>query len=139
MSGAWKKLVANPVCDGQEELAVCFASPFLLSRGKTSGNPDKCYVNCLVGMDLSAAFSKGLTRRLKRKVELNVQADPLSLALSGKPRIISVRRAPNRLVTVPAFSIMLTLRGSTDDIRAAYFAGLGEKTRYGFGCAATLN
>ncbi len=86
MSGAYTKIVPDPICDGQETLSICFASPFLLSRARASVNPEKSYADSLVGIDLSAAFSRGLARRLERRVEIDVRADPLSLAVGGKPR-----------------------------------------------------
>jgi CRISPR-associated endoribonuclease Cas6 len=121
-------------------LAICFASPFLLSQPRANRASGKGYVEDIRGQDLSLAFSRGLTRRLGRQVDIQVAIDPLSLATDGaRPRIVSLRKAANRKVMVPAFSVQMTLRGTTDDLRAAYYAGLGEKTRYGFGCPATLN
>lgn len=138
LTGARKIVISDPIINGQEAISICFASPFVLSQARLSDNPAKAYAVSLAGLNLSEAFSSGLTRRLGHPVTLDVHADPLSLAIDGKPRIVSLRAAPNRRVTIPAFSMLLTLRGTTDDLRAAYFGGLGEKTRYGFGCAATL-
>lgn len=139
MNGAVKKVVPDPICMGQDTFSICFASPFLLSRARAAANPEKSYADSLTGVDLSAAFSAGLTRRLGRDVALDVQIDPLSAAVSGRPRLVSLRKAAKRRVVVPAFSTMLTLRGNTEDLRLAYYAGLGEKTHYGFGCPAALN
>lgn len=137
---ARKIAISDPFWEGQETLAICFASPFVLSKPRTGRTSQKAYIERLAGEDLSRAFSQGLTRRLGRPVEIAVEADKLSLATEGaRPRIVSLRQAPNRRVTVPAFSLHLRLKGTTDDLRAAYYAGLGEKTRYGFGCPATLN
>jgi CRISPR/Cas system endoribonuclease Cas6 (RAMP superfamily) len=138
LAGARKTIIPDPILDGQHALPICFASPFVLSQPAASGDSRKSFAESLAGFDLSQAFSNGLTRRLRRPVTLEVHADRLSMAVDGKPRIVSLRRAPNRRVTIPAFSMRMTLRGPADDLRAAYFAGLGEKTRYGFGCAATL-
>jgi CRISPR-associated endoribonuclease Cas6 len=137
---ARKIAFCDPLQDGQEVLSICFASPFVLSQPRIEAGPTKAYIESLQGQDLSAAFSKGLSRRLGRPIDIQVTADPLSLATEGaRPRIVSLRKSTNRKVTVPAFSVQLTLRGKTDDLRAAYYSGLGEKTRYGFGCPATLN
>ncbi len=140
LAKARKTTIIDPLIHRQEELAICFASPFVLSQPRADGASVKAYVERLDGQNQSQSFSNGLTRRRGRPVEIDVRADPLSLITDGaRPRIVSLRRAPNRRVTVPAFSVHLTLRGATDDLRAAYYAGLGEKTRYGFGCPITLN
>lgn len=140
LKGARKIVIQEPFLDGQEELAICFASPFVLTQPLAGRPQGKIYVQTLEGIDFSHVFSKGLSRRLGRRVDIEAHADPLSVATDGaKPRIISLRRSPGGRVTTPAFAVHMTLRGATEDLRTAYYAGLGEKTRYGFGCPATLN
>ena len=52
---------------------MSFASPFLLSeRG-----PKKSYARALTGLDLSAAFSAGLSRRLGADGDASVEQDRL--------------------------------------------------------------
>ncbi len=119
----------------QDSLTVGFASPFLLS----SRRPDKRYLRTLAGIDLSAAFSAGLSRRLHRPVLLQVEQDRLSAVTDGAiPHLVRVRRSGTRDLILPALSAVLTLRGRPADLRDAFLAGLGEKTRYGFGCPAAL-
>lgn len=135
LSGATREVVPIPLHPDQDRLAVAFASPFLLSeRG-----PKKSYARSLAGLDLSAAFSAGLSRRLGRTISLRVEQDRLSAATDGaEPRLVRVRRTGTRDLVLPALSAVLTLIGRPADLRDAFLAGLGEKTRYGFGCPEAL-
>jgi hypothetical protein len=64
-----------------------------------------------------------------------VTPDPLSALTDGsQPVLVRVRKTGTRDLILPALSVILTLRGEVADVRDAYLAGLGEKTRYGFGC-----
>ncbi|MGH6815420.1 MAG: CRISPR-associated endoribonuclease Cas6 [Hyphomicrobiaceae bacterium] len=118
------------------EALFYFASPFVVSIGPKTVRTKTQHATTLSGIDLSAAFSRGLSRRLGRDVGLDVAVDPLTLRTEGAaPRVVPVRRTPGRRdIYFPAFALPLTVRGRPEDIEAAYFAGLGEKTRYGFGC-----
>lgn len=133
-SSARKTLPSKPTF-GPEALFY-FASPFVVSTGPKTERTKTRHATALAGIDLSAAFSRGLSRRLGREAKLEVAVDPLTLWTNGaQPRIVPVRRTPGRKdIYFPAFALPLTVRGNPEDIEAAYFAGLGEKTRYGFGC-----
>lgn len=134
-SGAKTRVDLVPLHPDQDSLAVDFASPFLLS----SRGPDKSYLRNLVGVDLSAAFSAGLSRRLRRPVVLQVEQDRLAAVTEGvAPRLVRVRRSGTRDLILPALSTVLTLRAHPANLRDAFLAGLGEKTRYGFGCPMAL-
>ena len=135
MSGATRRQDALPLHPNQDSIAIGFASPFLVSER----SPKKAYARSLAGLDLSAAFSAGLSRRLRRPVALRVEQDRLSAVTEGvAPVLVRVRRSGSRDVILPALSVMLTLHGKATDLRDAYLAGLGEKTRYGFGCPTVL-
>lgn len=135
LTGATCRPVPVPLHPEQDQIAIGFASPFLVSeRG-----PKKTYARSLAGLDLSAAFSAGLSRRLGRPVALQVAQDRLSAMTDGaEPKLIRVRRSGTRDLILPALSAVLTLCGKPADLRDAYLAGLGEKTRYGFGCPTAL-
>ena len=65
--------------------------------------------------------------------------DRLSALTEGAtPVLVRVRRSGVRDLILPALSAVLTLGGPAADLRDAYLAGLGEKTRYGFGCPVVL-
>lgn len=115
-------------------LTVNFASPFVVSKKKETKSATE-HLTSLKDADLSAAFSAGLSRRIGRAAKLRVTIDRLSLATYGaSPRRVNVRKAGSRAVFFPAFQLPMTLEGPDRDLAAAFFAGLGEKTRYGFGC-----
>ena len=135
-AGAALQPVSLPLLPDQDSIAVGFASPFLLSE---RGAARKAYARSLAGLDLSAAFSAGLSRRLQREVRLHVVQDRLSALTEGAaPMLVRVRRTGLRDLILPALSTVLTLSGTAADLRDAYLAGLGEKTRYGFGCPVAL-
>lgn len=136
MGGATLRSLALPLVPNQEQVAIGFASPFLLSE---RSDAKKAYARSLAGRDLSAAFSAGLSRRLGREVRLRVEQDRLSALTEGaEPVLVRVRRTGSRDLILPALSAVLTLNGPAADLRDAYLAGLGEKTRYGFGCPVAL-
>jgi CRISPR-associated endoribonuclease Cas6 len=135
LTGATCRPVPVPLHPDQDRMAIGFASPFLVSERGTK----KTYARSLAGLDLSAAFSAGLSRRLGRPFSLQVEQDRLSAATDGAaPMLVRVRRSGTRDLILPALSAVLTLCGKPADLRDAYLAGLGEKTRYGFGCPAAL-
>lgn len=130
------EVLPDALAPGQEEVGIAFASPFLVSD---RGGPRKAYLRSLDGVDLSAAFSAGLSRRLGRAVQIEASADRLSVRVEAtRPRLVRVRRSGTREVIFPAHAVLMTLSGSTQDLVDAYDAGLGEKTRYGFGCPTVL-
>lgn len=130
-----RKLLPSKPAFGPEALFY-FASPFVVSTGPKTERTKTKHATALAGIDLSAAFSRGLSRRLGRDAKLEVAVDPLTLWTDGSaPRVVPVRRTHGRKdIYFPAFALPITVRGRPEDIEAAYFAGLGEKTRYGFGC-----
>jgi hypothetical protein len=137
LSGAVIRHDPLPLLPGQDELAVAFASPFLVSERSAA---KKTYARSVVGLDLSSAFSTGLSRRLGRPIQLNVTVDRLSALTDGaQPVLVRVRRTGTRDLILPALSATLTLRAPEHDLRDAFLAGLGEKTRYGFGCPIALS
>ena len=115
------------------ELAVAFASPFAIIKPKTLRSRTVFYDD-LADVDLSAALRAGLEHRAARALDIELHADPLTLAVDARRRLVSTRLVHGRRILIPAFSVPLTLRGSPHDVRFAYFAGVGAKTRGGFGC-----
>ncbi|GGF76975.1 hypothetical protein GCM10011402_32100 [Paracoccus acridae] len=131
-SGARRHLGRLPA-EGVSELAVFFASPILIKPlGK---DPETEWIEEFGSVDFDAAFRRGLERRAGREMDIRFSADPLTLAVGVTRRLVHLRKAANgRKVIVPAFSLPLTMRGHPEDVRFAYMAGLGAKTRAGFGC-----
>jgi hypothetical protein len=136
LSGASLQSEPLPLHAQQEMLTIGFASPFLIADREAA---KKSYARCVAGLDLSAAFSAGLSRRLRRPVQIEAVPDPLSAHTDGaNPVLVRVRKSGTRDLILPALSVILTLRGTAADVRDAYLGGLGEKTRYGFGCPMVL-
>lgn len=122
----------NPIPTGGGSIQVSFSSPFVISQRSDGGK--KTWIENLQGVDLGAAFSAGLSKRHGRQIKLEVKLDAFSaLANAARSTIIAVRKAATRTITYPGFLATLQIEGTYDDLAAAYFSGLGEKTRYGFG------
>ncbi len=136
LSGSHTSAMPDPVTPGQGILVVRPLSPFVIGNRRDARDRGR-FIEVLDGVDLSAAISAGLTRRLGRPVHLAVRADCLSLAVrAGRAVPVRLRAAKGRDIYVPGFDVPVTLEGSDDDLRAAWYAGIGEKCRYGFGCVA---
>lgn len=90
----------------------------------------------LARVDLGAVVNQRLSRIAGRPVALSVQPD--SLYLRAHPRhsvVVSTKGLPGgRHAYVIGMQAPLVLSGSQEDIQLAWYAGLGEKTRNGFGC-----
>lgn len=124
---------------GTDCLAVTFGSPVALMRA--SGEREKRkWADSLEDIDLDAALRTSLTRRAGRDLDLSVSVDPLTRIAGTVRQLVKLRKMPNgRPAIIPAFTFPLTLRGAPEDIRFAFLAGLGAKTRAGFGCPILLN
>ena len=134
----WDKSVETlPVVAEPGEAAALPAimlSPLALSvrgrKGRWHDNLTKA------GDDLEKAVNARLSRLTGRTVGLNVAPDRLFLRANPKhSTLVRLREVPGGK---PAFVIgtmcPLTLRGTIEDLRAAWELGIGEKNRYGFGC-----
>jgi CRISPR-associated endoribonuclease Cas6 len=124
----------DPVAPQQGVMYLRPLSPFVVGRPRMTRSAGR-WIEAIEEADLSAAFSAGLSRRLGREVALSARVDRLASAgLPSRAVPVRTRSAGNRDVFIPAFNVPITLEGSDEDLRAAWFAGLGEKCRYGFGC-----
>jgi CRISPR-associated endoribonuclease Cas6 len=125
----------NPVPHDGGKMQVYFASPFVVSNRASSEG--KKWVEDLKDVNLSEAFSSGLSRRHGRPVDIKVSVDDFTMRVaSHRSAIIAVRQSGSRKVTIPGFFLNAEIEGNREDLMAAYFSGLGEKTRYGFGMVA---
>lgn len=127
----------DPIVPGTHGLGVLMLSPLALS---VPGEGRRRWMQQLNGMDLAAAINPRLSRLADRPVTLHIQAD--SLYLRANPRhsvLVSVKQTPSGQSSfVIGLSAPLVLMGSEADLRLAWYAGLGEKTRVGFGCIGLL-
>ncbi len=118
---------------GTHEFCVSFASRFALTREKSARSKTE-FVRSTKDTDFSRALKVNLDRRAGRTLDLEIAIDPLTLATEGHSVPVPLRRSGDRRILIPAFNMPVTLRGNPDDLRWAFFAGIGAKTRLGFGC-----
>lgn len=120
----------SPIAPRQGVLSVLLLSPLALHR------PDRRWHDNLTQVDLDAAINTRLSRLADRPVTLQVRADSLYLLANPCHSVlVSLKDGPNsRPGFVIGMQAPLVLTGRDEDLRLAWYAGLGEKTRNGFGC-----
>lgn len=126
----------DPVANHQKQLDVLLLSP--LAIRKRNGNRH-WYTN-MNDAPLSDAINSRLSRMAGRKVQLKVVPDRLYLRANPKHSVLvhTKRFAHGKTSFVIGMSAPLTLFGSDEDLRFAWYSGIGEKTRNGFGCIGLL-
>ena len=114
-------------------LGTLLLSPLLISR---RGVKPKQWESDLNAVDLSAAVNHVLSRQAGRETRLSIQADSLFLRANPDHAVlVKLKGRPKqRSSFVIGMSAPLVLSGSEEDLRLAWYAGIGEKTRNGFGC-----
>lgn len=129
--------VPDPVRPGSGALGCLMLSP--LAVHKKEGNK-KRWISNLNEVDLSSVVNRRLSKLADREVNLTVQPDSLYLRLNPKHSVlVSVKQTPNgRNSFVIGMQAPLLLTGSEQDLRLAWYAGIGEKTRNGFGCLGLI-
>ncbi|MEA3277701.1 MAG: CRISPR-associated endoribonuclease Cas6 [Pseudomonadota bacterium] len=132
-SGAAVEPEPPPMLAEQAVIGVLTLSPIAISE---RSSPRKRWHTRLDQVDLSAAVNARLSRLTDRPVALSIQPD--SLYLRANPRhsvLVSTKRMKNgKSAFVIGMQAPLVLSGSREDVLLAWYAGLGEKTRNGFGC-----
>lgn len=132
-TGASVRPEPPPVCEDPGMLGVLALSPIAVSD--PSAQPKRWY-KALDQFDLSAVANARLGKIAGRTVALKVQPDSLYLRANPKHSVlVSTKRMKNgRSAFVIGMQAPLVLAGSRADLLLAWYAGLGEKTRNGFGC-----
>lgn len=124
----------DPVMTGQTAIGVVMLSPLAISRADRNGAGPRWHT-ALDGFDLSAAVNKRLSRLAARPVGLTVAPD--RLYLRSTPRcdtLVRVKEGPGgKAAFVIGMLAPLVLSGPEEDLRLAWYAGIGEKNRNGFG------
>jgi CRISPR-associated endoribonuclease Cas6 len=131
LAGASVEPVPCPIVDGAREVGVLMLSPLLLDDPSAKGRWLDRFDAALV----TEAVNRQLTRIAGRPIALEVEADSLYLRLNPRPRrrvVVKIEDGRERYVF--GLALPLVLRGPTDDLRLAWAAGIGRKTRMGFGC-----
>ena len=124
---------APPVSADPGMLGVLTLSPIVISDRSTQ---NKRWLTRLDQADLSAVANARLSKIAGRVVALTVQPDSLYLRANPKHSVlVSIKRMRNgHAAFVIGMQAPLVLAGSRADLLLAWYAGLGEKTRNGFGC-----
>jgi CRISPR-associated endoribonuclease Cas6 len=127
----------NPILPRQNIFSALLLSPLVISKpaAKTKRWHDK-----LQEIDLSAAVNHRLTKLANRPVKITVQADSLYLRANPKHSVlVSLKHCKDsQQGFVIGMKAPLVLAGSKEDLSLAWYAGIGEKNRNGFGCLGLL-
>lgn len=136
-ANATMRLEPDPLMPGQRQLGCLLLSPLVLQDKCRGDNKKRWHTNLA---ELQATLSERLNRRLSciagRTVSLRVIPDGLYLRANPKHSVLVNLKAYNdgRKSFVLGMQAPLLLEGAEDDLRLAWYAGIGEKTRSGFGC-----
>ena len=127
----------DPIPPGNSVLSCLMLSPLAISSRHGDG---RRWHRHLGELDLAAAINARLSRIANREVHLQAQPDALYIRANPNHSVlVSLKRFPNgRHAFVIGMQAPIVLMGNEDDLRLAWYAGIGEKTRNGFGCLGLL-
>lgn len=132
-AGAHLSIEPDPLLPQQTQLACLLLSPLVLQESKQN---NKRWCKDLSILNLSEIISRKLSAKAKRDIQLKVLPD--SLYLKAYPEhsvLVQLKKFKNNNQSfVIGMQAPLLLEGSEEDLRFAWYAGIGEKTRNGFGC-----
>lgn len=131
LTGGCKRQIRD--APAQDVALLAFQSPFALKR-RPGERSDGDWIDRLEDVDIDSALQRGLEVRAGRSLDVTFEVDALSRATAVKRKVSLRVDRSGRKVFVPAFSTPMAVRGTPSDVRFAYLAGLGAKTRAGFGC-----
>ena len=116
------------------DLGVAFASPFAIIKPKTLRSRTVFYDD-LADVDLSAALRAGLEHRAARALDIEIHADPLTLAVDARRRLVSTRLVHGRRILIPAFLRAAHPSRISSALSALPTSPASERRRRGgFGC-----
>ncbi len=124
----------DPIMHGQNMLGVLMLSPLAISD--KSASKGKRWYKQLGDCDLSAAINHRLSRLAGREIKLQVQPDSLYIRINPDHSVLVPMKLMRngKTVFVIGMNAPLVVTGSEEDLRFAWYTGIGEKTRNGFGC-----
>lgn len=138
LAGATKHEELAPFISQQEATAVHWLSPFLRKAARTVGSREKS--SWLLDPKEMEKKSPGidLGRRLGREDDLGLFWAADRLAMRGGPIRhnvdLKVHPKTGRAMWVSGTMVPFVLSGPTQSLILAWYAGLGAKTKMGFGC-----
>lgn len=136
-AGAQLTIEPDPIFPQQTQLAGLLLSPLVLQTKQGTG---KQWCKDLNNLDLSEIISRKLSAKAGRLIQLTIQPDSLYLRANPKHSVlVNLKHFPNGQKSfVIGMQVPLLIQGREDDLRFAWYAGIGEKTRNGFGCLGLL-
>lgn len=125
----------DPIGPGQKAVGVVMLSPLAISKRGSKKTSLRWYTS-LNDFDLSSPINYRLSRLIGRTVNLCVEPDRLYLRAHPKhDTLVQTKEFKNRRrAFVIGMRAPLVLQGTEEDLRLAWYAGIGEKNRNGFGC-----
>ncbi|WP_221930826.1 CRISPR-associated endoribonuclease Cas6 [Telmatospirillum sp. J64-1] len=136
MTGAAIRADLDPVVPGCTFIEAVALTPIAISRqGGAEGRKTGKWHDDIRHCDISAAVNSRLSRLAGRPVGLTLVPDDLYLAGRGKGHAVrvDVKRSGDKAGVVVGLLFPFVLCGPPEDLRLAWYAGLGEKNRMGFG------
>lgn len=139
-SGAQVQLEPDPILPQQGQLACLLLSPLLLQDTQPAANNSKQkYWHKdlqVLGDQLSERVNRKLSFIAEREVNLVLEPDGLYLRANPEHSVlVNLKVFKNGQKSfVVGMKAPLVLQGSDEDLCFAWYAGIGEKTRSGFGC-----
>lgn len=125
----------DPIFPQQKELSCLLLSPLVFkNRDQSSKNKKIWHKDILQCTDLHQRINQRLSKIANREVNLTITPDPLYLRINPEHSALIQLKQGKYKNFVIGMQFPLVLQGSEDDLRLAWYAGLGEKTRNGFGC-----
>jgi len=125
-----------PVVDGMSFLPAMCGSPIAISH-RVPTQFGKWFRDFRDG-DVQGRVNERLSRMTGREVRLRLSPDQGYIDSKRSHAVHCRIKADQPAGVVVAMSLPLLIEGSPDDLETAWYAGIGEKTRMGFGilCAA---
>ncbi|WP_020560713.1 CRISPR-associated endoribonuclease Cas6 [Thiofilum flexile] len=137
-AGAELHVEPDPLFPQQTQLACLLLSPLALQQ--TQHGTAKHWCKDLRDLDLSEIISRKLSAKAGRPIQLTIKPDALYLRANPEHSVLvnlkQLRQGQKSFVI--GMQAPLLLEGSEEDLRFAWYAGIGEKTRNGFGCLGLL-
>lgn len=136
MSGATIVSDLDPVVPGTTFIDAIALTPLVVSRqDRKEGALKGKFHDDASACDLTAAVNHRLSRIAGRAVSLNLVPDDLYLSTRRGAHAVraDIKMMNGRAGVVVGLVFPFVLCGTPEDLRLAWYAGLGEKNRLGFG------
>jgi CRISPR-associated endoribonuclease Cas6 len=142
LSGASITADLDPVIPGMTNFLECLClTPICISRKGESAK--RKWHDSVLDVDIGAAVNARLSRIAGRTVALGLTPDDEYIESHDRHSVlVSYKETPGPgglcPALVSALSFPFLLYGSSDDLKLAWYAGLGERNRQGFGIIGTI-